>query len=372
MTGLAGTGRRWVRGAAGLVLAAFCAVAAAGEARADAFTVTGVTVDVRAASAAKAREQALVTGQVEAFSRLVAAVVAEADRSRVPSLSAEAVESLVADLSVTDEKASATRYIATLSVHFDSERVGRMLRDAGIVPIRGSDQTTILLGIYRAADGAPPQLWEETNPWRGVLTQKAVERGLFPTVAVRGDETDQAAAPVDKVLALDPAALDALLARYGADAVVVADARATPEGGVRLSLSRYPRPIPRSVASLYAEPAAEPGAALSLLASDTVLAVARAAKTKSAAGVIVGETDSLAVLLPVKSLADWVRAERTLRALPGVRGVALRAARTDLVQAAVSYVGDAAGLRTQLEKAGYRVEDYHDYWQISPDSLAQP
>ncbi len=353
--------------AALLALSLVLVSAVGGAAWADAFAVGGIRVDVRAASAAKAREEALQQGQVAAYRRLIGTLVPEDERSRLPELSASAVEAMVADLSVAAERASATRYIATLAVHFDPERVGAFLKANGVSMVRGSDETVVLLGVFRERPEAPPQLWEDTNPWRPLLVRTAVSRGLFPVAVPLGDPVDTAQTTPDKAMALDVEAMDALLARYGADAVVVAVAELLPGQGANLSLKRYPRPLPAALAELSSPLADDPAAALGDLAAHAVLAVARGGKPQAANAIMVGETESLAILVPVSGIADWVRVDRTLRALPGVRSVALRAARTDVVQAAVQYSGDVEALRRAVVRVGFAVETRDGYWEVTPN-----
>lgn len=340
---------------------------AGGTAWADAFSVSGVRVDVRAATATQAREQALRQGQVEAFRRMISVIVADGDRARLADPSAEDVETMVSDISLADERASGTRYIANLTVHFDPARVNAYLRGRGVTVVKGSDESVILLGVYRENPDAAPQLWEETNPWRPLLTNTAVGRGLFPVVVPLGDIEDVAQASAEKALALDAAGLDALLSRYGADAVVVAEAVMRPGQGASLTLKGYPRAVPSSLARIESPVADDPAAALGDLAAHAVLALARAAKPQTGgAATMVGEFDQLAILVPVQGLADWVRVDRTLRALPGVRGVSLRASRPDLVQAAVQYAGDPEALRQAMTRVGLAVTQRDGYWEVVP------
>lgn len=332
---------------------------------ADAFTVAGVKVDVRAASAAQAREQALRQGQVEAYQRMIATITTDADRARLGEPSADVVESMVSDLSVADERSSATRYIATLTVHFDPDKVNAYITGRGATVVKGSDETVILLGVYRDAPDAAPQLWDETNPWRPILAQTAVSRGLFPVAVPLGDLEDVTQAPAEKALALDAAAMDALLQRYGADSVVVAEAVNQPGRGAQLNLSRYPRPMPSSLARLDSPVSDDQNAALGDLAAHAVLSVARAGKPQ-AGSPIIGSYDQMPILVPVKGIADWVRVDRTLRALPNVRGVVLRASRPDVVQAAVQYSGDPEALRQAIGRVGFQVTPREGYWEVVP------
>ncbi len=365
MTAMCGVMMRAGR-AALFACAVFLVSASWGEAWADAFTVGGIRIDVRAASAAKARGEALLQGQVEAYRRLVAGLVPDSERARLPELSATEVEAMVADLSLADERASATRYIATLTVHFDPDRVAELFKAHGVALARGSDETVVLLGVYRENPGAAPQLWEETNPWRPLLTQTAVSRGLFPVAVPLGDLVDIAQMSAEKAIALDVEAMDALMARYGADAVVVAVAEALPGQGANLSLKRYPRPLPAGLSQLSSPVADDTAAALGDLAAHAVLAVARGGKPQATSSIMVGETESLAILVPVTGVADWVRVDRTLRALPGVRAVVLRASRSDVVQAAIQYSGDAEALRGAVQRVGFFVEVRDGYWEVTP------
>jgi hypothetical protein len=231
--------------------------------------------------------------------------------------------------------------------------------------VKGSDETVILLGVYRDAPDAAPQLWDETNPWRPVLAQTAVSRGLFPVAVPLGDLEDVTQAPAERALDLDAAAMDALLQRYGADSVVVAEAVNAPGQGVRVTLSRYPRPMPSSLAHLDSPVSDDLDAALGDLAAHAVLSVARAGKPQ-AGSPIIGSYDQLAILVPVKGIADWVRVDRTLRALPGVRGVVLRASRPDVVQAAIQYSGDPEALRQAIGRVGFQVTQREGYWEVVP------
>lgn len=356
---------RGIGAALATVLGMFLLLGGVAPAWADAFTVPNVKVDVRAASAVLAREQALRQGQVDAYQRMIATITSDADRARLGEPSADVVQSMVSDFSVADERASATRYIATLTVHFDPEKVNAFVSGRGGTVIRGSDETVILLGVYREARDAAPQLWDDTNPWRPVLSQTAVSRGLFPVAVPLGDLEDVTQAPAERALSLDSAAMDALLQRYGADSVVVAELVMAPGGGAEVNLRRYPRPMPAALARLDSPANDDQAAALGDLAAHAVLSVARAGKPQAGTA-IVGAYDQLAILVPVKGIADWVRVDRTLRALPGVRGVVLRASRPDVVQAAIQYSGDPEALREAIGRVGFRVSPRDGYWEVVP------
>ena len=152
---------------------------------------------------------------------------------------------------------------------------------------------------------------------------------------------------------------------YEVITVVVAEAVMKPGQGASLTLKGYPRPVAPGLARLESPVADDTSAALGDLAAHAVLAVARAAKPQTG-GTIIGEVDQLAILVPVHGLADWVRVDRTLRALPGVRNVVLRASRPDVVQAAVQYSGSADALSAAMGRVGFAVTPREGYWEVVP------
>jgi hypothetical protein len=334
---------------------------------ANAFTVSAVPVDVTAESPTAARQQAILQGQAAAFDRLMKTVISPEDRELVPELSPEELESLVADFSVAGEKSSATRYIATMTVNFDEARVADMLRNFGVTLLKGGEQTIILLGVYQAEPDAQPLLWEPDNPWRLLLNQTAVSRGLFPVALPLGDMLDTAQVPAEAALALDRTAMDSLIQRYGADEVVVVHVLTTPDKGSSMTLKRYPQDLPARLKTGETPIADDLPAALGDLAAHAVLSIAQGEKSRRKA-IVVGETDSLAALIPVQSIADWVRTEATLSALPMVQTVRLRASRTDVLQIAIQYSGDLMSLMAAVEKLGFTVRTYDGYWEIIPPS----
>jgi len=332
---------------------------------ANAFSISGVAVDVTSDSPTTARQQAMLQGEVAAFNRLLSNVISPEDRALVPELTPADVEALVADFSVSNEKTSATRYIANMTVTFDEGRVARFLQNFGIELVKGGEKTVVFLGVYKSDPEAEPLLWEDDNPWRMLLNQTAVSRGLFPVAVPLGDMLDTLQVPADRALTLDQEAMDSLLQRYGADEVVVAEVVTTADQGSKLTLKRYPQPLDASLSTSKTPVNEDLAAALNDLASKAVLSVAQGAKSQRK-GVMIGETESLAILVPVRAIRDWVRVDTNLRALPSVKSVMLRATRTDIVQAAVQYSGTDTELRNTMERLGFGVTEYDGYWEVTP------
>lgn len=198
---------------------------------ANAFTIGGVPVDVSAESPTEARQKAILQGEAIAFSRLMQTVISPEDRVLIPELSSAEIEALVADFSVENEKSSATRYIATMTVNFDEGRVAQLLKNFSVSLLQGGEKTIVLLGVYQPDADSVPLLWEDDNPWRMLLNQTASSRGLFPVAIPMGDLMDTAQVTPEAALNLDRVAMNSLMQRYGADEVVVAHVITNPGSG---------------------------------------------------------------------------------------------------------------------------------------------
>ena len=104
------------------------ALARAGAAAAQGagFTVRGIAAEATAETATAARERAIAAGLRSAWAALLAREAPEAE-ARLVAVSAEELDRLVESFEVENERVGATRYAATLTVHFRPDRVRSLL-----------------------------------------------------------------------------------------------------------------------------------------------------------------------------------------------------------------------------------------------------
>lgn len=125
-----------------LVLLLIAAVAPALSGPASAATpyvVSGVPVDVTAADAATARDEAIAQGQRAAFTKLMEQLLGAEQAAAIPTPDDAALSAMVQDFEVESERLSAVRYIGVLTYRFDAASI-----DAAIgKPTDGSPDVTI-------------------------------------------------------------------------------------------------------------------------------------------------------------------------------------------------------------------------------------
>ena len=184
------------------------AFAAAPQARAGTYTVSGIPVDVTAADASTARDQAIVDGQRAALQKLVENMMGSEKAKQIPMPSDDDISAMVQDFEVETERVSSVRYVGSLTYRFLSDPVDRLV---GRAPVGTVGTTTMPMpaGPVRTITAKVPisglQQWMEVrNKLVGVpLLHRADVRYLAP------DE-----GKIDLVFSGEPAQLMQALAQH--------------------------------------------------------------------------------------------------------------------------------------------------------------
>jgi hypothetical protein len=155
------------------------------QAQAGTYTVSGIPVDVTAADASTARDQAIVDGQRAALQKLVENMMGAEKAKEIPLPSDDEISAMVQDFEVENERVSSVRYVGSLTYRFLSDPVDRLV---GRAPAGTIDSTTMPMpaGPVRTITAKVPisglQQWMEVrNKLVGVpLLHRADVRYLAP------------------------------------------------------------------------------------------------------------------------------------------------------------------------------------------------
>jgi hypothetical protein len=325
----------------------------------DVFAVHGVEVDVTAANASAARDQALTEGQRVAFRRLLERLAAPSDWPRLPN--ADALQ-YVRDFAVDQERASSVRYIASLTVRFNGVAVRKLLRDANIKYAETRPRAVVVLPVFKGRDGKPV-LWDEPNPWRAAWVAQGAG-GLVPLVVPPGDPADTAGIDATQALGNDPDRLDAIGRRFHTPDVMVAAAGISPNGtALDVALSGTPG-IPKPFESRsFPIPEGTPvEAMLAKLAGD----IAAGMETVYKQGNVLqfDRAATMSVLAPLSGLDDWLAVRERLTRVSQVRAYELVSLSKAEAALTLHIVGDQEQVKTALAAAGLSMEWTNGYWTM--------
>jgi len=339
----------------------------------DVFSVGGVPVDVTAQSAAAARERGLAEAEVEAYRRLMARLVLDADRPRVPRLQRAEVSRLVRDFSVVDEKTSSVRYLAKLTYRFRPDAVRALLQDNGVAFAETPSKPVLVLPILRRS--GTDFLWEP-NPWLQAWRDLPPSEGLVPLVLPLGDLTDIAAVSKEQALRGDMSALGATASRYGAaDALVavaeVADDALTGRSRLAVTMTRYgstPDPQPYQNTFVLA-----PGDKLESVMARAVTALADETQDrwKRNNRLTAGVASVTAVTVPLSGLPDWLDVRKRLRGVAIIQQVEVVLLSRAEARLNLHYLGDLDQLVLALEQADLNLSSSEGERFLRPAAAAR-
>src|SRR5215468_6098233 len=91
------------------------------------YVVSGVPVDVTAADAATARDQAIVEGQRKAFSMLMQQLLGAENGATIQTPPDSQLSAMVQDFEVESERLSSVRYIAVMTYRFDAASIDAII-----------------------------------------------------------------------------------------------------------------------------------------------------------------------------------------------------------------------------------------------------
>jgi hypothetical protein len=110
-----------------VLVAVLCAIGGQPVLAAAPYVVSGVDVDVTAADAATARDQAIAEGQRKAFAKLMEQLVGAEKAATIQTPSDSQLSGMVQDFEVESERLSSVRYIGVMTYRFDAASIDAII-----------------------------------------------------------------------------------------------------------------------------------------------------------------------------------------------------------------------------------------------------
>ena len=332
------------------------------------FEVRGVEVDVTAANATEAREQAMAEGEQLAFRRLLERLTLRTDYSRLPTPGADQVAATVKDFSVAEEKASDVRYLARLNFRFKENDIRRILMGYSLPFAETFSKPVLVLPVYEQTGALI--LWDDPNPWREAWTRISSGDRLVPLTLPRGDLADIAAIGSEQAVDGDAPRLAAIAKRYGAGDALVAHAILRKDVlGLQPELEVY---ITRHGSALQEQTLvktflAEEGESIPLLLARAASALALEVEDNWKKDNLLqfGSPGVVASVVRVGGLGDWIAVRDRLNRVAVIRQMDLVLMSRDEVRVNLHYIGDPEQLALALQQADLTLERVGDEWILA-------
>jgi hypothetical protein len=338
---------------------------AMGQVASTALEVRDIDVDVTAASASVARDQALTDGERSAYQKLINRIAFPQDVGRLSSAPDAEISALIKDFWITDEKVSPVRYVATLNFTFFRDRVYKHLRDNEATVPTPPAKPTYIVPVYETENG--DFLWEPENAWRSAL-ERAAETSLIPIRIPAGDSSDQQLVTLTDAQFGNETALRRLANRYETNSVSVIIAKTSQDDNVSESTSLEVRSVPFQ-GSKRINPADYPRkedeteeSLLGRAANETILAIE--ADWRRSATPLDTNAQTIPVTVDVQGLDDWLSIQRRLEASTVVEDLSIVILSRQATLIHLTFIGDIEQLRSTLAVSGLALEDDAGRWRL--------
>jgi len=333
---------------------------------ADPFSVSGVSVDASADSAASARPVALADGQRRAFTMLLRRLTLPDDAGRLPRPSEAVLNEVVGGFGIDEERTSATRYIAKITVQFRADAVRRLLQDNKLPYSETLSRPVLVVPVWQSAEGGA-KLWEADNPWRDAWTRR-MEAGRPETdalVPLSVAPAMQGGPSVERLLG-NPDDLRAIMRRGNyADALVVAATLAQADAGnVRIDIQIQHQGDAAFLGTTETFTATGGTQDETLLSAAIEIGRRIETRWKYATVIDLEKQGQLSVAAGFSGLAEWNKLRNALGAIPIVRRVEVLQVSHRDAQILLEYYGEPGQLSTALAQRDVTLQQRDGFWEM--------
>ena len=336
------------------------------------FTVNNIAVDVTASTASLAREKAMTEVRERAIKMVFNRILMPQDIERIPTLSAKDIFEMVREVTILEERTSAVRYIARLTIAFDANSVKKLLSDAFIPFVVETSKPALMLPIYRQANRLPV-LWEESNSWLKEWVKNYPQNVVVPLLLPYGELSDISTINANQAEQLNETALRAIASNYKTDIVYIASAVSYEglEARVEVEITsfntktkqvfNFERPI-----IIFKSP--EQNIADILRQGVALTANEIENNWKEEKSVYFSIDSNMILVAKTGSLPELNSITKILENIPLVQKVNVQATTKDKAQFNLSFAGNISNVINNINNKGYDVEFNRGYWILKEQS----
>ena len=187
-------------------------------ASADLYRVSEIPISAELNTANEARAAAIENGETDAFWALMKKMVPADNQQQIPMPAEADIHRWVKTVSLANEKNTATKYMANLSVGFDEGKIQDFLTQNHIPFLTKDLPNTVVVPVMQKSDRILTV--EEENPLYGYLKNNPVKNDLWKAVLPAGD-LEEIVLVQNAFAGHDKGILSELAEKYEAESVMI-------------------------------------------------------------------------------------------------------------------------------------------------------
>ena len=288
------------------------------------YTVSGIKVDKTASSAAIARERAMLDAEQKAYGTVLGRISLPADSEGLNAPTTDELANMVDGISISGEKTSSVRYIGTLTVSFKPKAVKRFLEANGVPYINAISAPVLIIPTVN--DNSISSF--DTDHPSFVMWRNHKDDSLIVPIVLPESEGDLKDLVTNFLKG--KATISALKEAYSVEKVYIAGASEnTPAGNMTFYLSEEEgetvQPFKFTVSTNVGKAKAYKAAV------DTIISKLEN-DFKQGNVVEFSSASSITAVVPIDSIADWLKVQKKLSGIAIIDHYELQAMRSDKVQ----------------------------------------
>lgn len=317
-----------------------------------------VPVDVEAENSVVAKDKAMLQAQREAFLQIAGQLTSEENVQKLGELSDDAILHFVEAVSVADEKAGGTKYIANLTVQINEQLLKDYMAENEMIETEGAEM--VVIPVFKPSAETYPVLWEDNNVWLKSWRSKGLIK--FGTMQMRtltdnyrqiNDFSAQNALYMGADLYTD------ISQRSGSDKVYVVFADTMSNGDLKVTIKNEKTKTEDSF-TIYND---GQGDIFDKAIEKSVMFISNMERTIKNTDQTVS-VNSLNAVYGYQNMKDWLVKSKAIADLEQVEGIETKSFGGGKVNFSVRYTGDIDDLWSALQEIGFSHEASGNYFII--------
>lgn len=338
---------------------------------ANVFFVENIPVSAEAESTVKAREKAVLEGQTTAFQQMLLTILLKEDYEKMPTLSVSEIADLVKDISVQNERTTATKYAASLSVRFDEEALKKIFNRHNI-PYQTKTKTSfVVVPVFETP--SKTSVFDEDSPLFQALSATLFPKDLYSFTIPSGDLKDMQTITPLMIKQGNFLPLESLRKRYNADEVLILTVQ---QESPIYNVTTQTYPLDESLGVHLDFAVSSASTDLLDINKKIIQKVLKKIKDNWR-----GQQNSssqlknMSVHIPIENLANWNQIRTQLEKMPFLNNMVVQALRKDKAIVEIFHYQTQENLIQSFKGHGYTLEqDATGDWTLTPkrNALTQP
>lgn len=343
-----------------ILCALICCLLLSFEAVAKMDYAVTISVAEEAENSVEAKDKAMLEAQRQAFLEVAGKLAGEENAQSLAELSNDEIMHFVQSVSVADEKAGGTKYMANLTVQINE----RLLKDylAENEMIKMDAEQLLVIPVFKNSMHGYPMLWEQDNMWRQSWRGKGlIKFGVMQIKTIGEHYRTINELNADNALYMPERVYQQVSDMNGSDKVYVILAEVLERGDLKITLKNEKTKVQESF-SVYNDGSPD---VFDNAIEKSVMFISnmeREAKNNEDSGAAaVGIVNAVYVY---QNMKDWLTKSKMLTALEQVEGIDTKSFGGGKVNFAIRYTGSLEDLWSAMQENGFSHEAEGNYFII--------